>query len=188
LGNRPFERALERSAMPVLARTIARRKNRPSDFLMRNIHSQKSAIHVKGRSRGSSLRSSESRRRECRSGFGRSFARGNRFFQYPVEPVRRAIARVKSEGANAIVLTGHMGLKPRSGGRRFCEYRDGFDFGISRGGSVHRRAIPIRRFRVASRMARSSRKRTISEFTWDVSIFSLIAIPGSCCIGRRFAS
>jgi 2',3'-cyclic-nucleotide 2'-phosphodiesterase/3'-nucleotidase len=41
-------------------------------------------------------------------------------FQYPVEPVRRAIARAKSEGADAIVLTGHMGLKPRSGGDDFA--------------------------------------------------------------------
>ena len=41
-------------------------------------------------------------------------------FQYPVEPVRRAIARAKSEGADAIVLTGHMGLKPRRGGDDFA--------------------------------------------------------------------
>jgi 5'-nucleotidase / UDP-sugar diphosphatase len=41
-------------------------------------------------------------------------------FQYPVESVRRAIARAKSEGADAIVLTGHMGLKPRSGGDDFA--------------------------------------------------------------------
>jgi 2',3'-cyclic-nucleotide 2'-phosphodiesterase/3'-nucleotidase len=41
-------------------------------------------------------------------------------FQYPVEPVRRAIARAKGEGADAIVLTGHMGLKPRTGGDDFA--------------------------------------------------------------------
>jgi 5'-nucleotidase / UDP-sugar diphosphatase len=41
-------------------------------------------------------------------------------FQQPVEPVRRAIARAKSESADAIVLTGHMGLKPRSGGDDFA--------------------------------------------------------------------
>jgi 2',3'-cyclic-nucleotide 2'-phosphodiesterase (5'-nucleotidase family) len=41
-------------------------------------------------------------------------------FQYPVEPVRRAIAKAKSEGADAIVLTGHMGLKPRTGGDDFA--------------------------------------------------------------------
>jgi 5'-nucleotidase / UDP-sugar diphosphatase len=41
-------------------------------------------------------------------------------FQHPVEPVRRAIATANSEGADAIVLTGHMGLKPRTGGDDFA--------------------------------------------------------------------
>jgi len=47
------------------------------------------------------------------------FTRGIEF-QYPIEPVRRAIARANSEGANAIVLSGHMGLKTRSGGDDFA--------------------------------------------------------------------
>jgi 2',3'-cyclic-nucleotide 2'-phosphodiesterase/3'-nucleotidase len=37
-------------------------------------------------------------------------------FPHPVEPVRRAIAGAKREGADSIVLTGHMGLKTRTGG------------------------------------------------------------------------
>src|SRR5206468_12191468 len=41
-------------------------------------------------------------------------------FRHPVEPVRRAIASAKSEGADAIVLTGHMGLKTRTGGDDFA--------------------------------------------------------------------
>src|SRR5436309_1170840 len=41
-------------------------------------------------------------------------------FEYPVESVRRAMARAKSEGADAIVLAGHMGLKARSGGDDFA--------------------------------------------------------------------
>jgi 5'-nucleotidase len=41
-------------------------------------------------------------------------------FPYPVEPVRRAIAKAKSDGANAIVLAGHMGLKSRTGGDDFA--------------------------------------------------------------------
>src|SRR5205814_9297964 len=41
-------------------------------------------------------------------------------FQYPVEPVRRATMRAKSDGADAIVLSGHMGLKPRTGGDDFA--------------------------------------------------------------------
>jgi 2',3'-cyclic-nucleotide 2'-phosphodiesterase/3'-nucleotidase len=41
-------------------------------------------------------------------------------FRHPVEPVRRAIASAKRAGANAIVLTGHMGLKTRTGGDDFA--------------------------------------------------------------------
>jgi 2',3'-cyclic-nucleotide 2'-phosphodiesterase (5'-nucleotidase family) len=41
-------------------------------------------------------------------------------FQHPVESVRRAISKAKSEGAHAVVLTGHMGLKPRTGGDDFA--------------------------------------------------------------------
>jgi 2',3'-cyclic-nucleotide 2'-phosphodiesterase (5'-nucleotidase family) len=39
---------------------------------------------------------------------------------YPVEPVRRAVQEAKGDGANAIILAGHMGLKPRSGGDDFA--------------------------------------------------------------------
>ncbi len=41
-------------------------------------------------------------------------------FEHAVEPVRRAIARAQSESAHAIVLAGHMGLKPRGGGDDFA--------------------------------------------------------------------
>jgi 5'-nucleotidase / UDP-sugar diphosphatase len=41
-------------------------------------------------------------------------------FQFPVEPVRRAIRKAKGEGADAVVLAGHMGLKPRTGGDDFA--------------------------------------------------------------------
>ena len=41
-------------------------------------------------------------------------------FAHAVEPVRRAIVRAKSEGAHAIVLAGHMGPKPRTGGDDFA--------------------------------------------------------------------
>jgi len=47
------------------------------------------------------------------------FTRGIEF-QNPVEPVRRAIARAKGEGADVIVLSGHMGLKMRTGGDDFA--------------------------------------------------------------------
>ena len=41
-------------------------------------------------------------------------------FEHPVEPARRAIAEASKQGADAIVLTGHMGLKPRTGGDDFA--------------------------------------------------------------------
>jgi 2',3'-cyclic-nucleotide 2'-phosphodiesterase/3'-nucleotidase len=41
-------------------------------------------------------------------------------FVHPVEPVRRAMISAKSEGADAIILAGHMGLKPRGGGDDFA--------------------------------------------------------------------
>jgi len=41
-------------------------------------------------------------------------------FQHSIEPVRRAIASARSNGADAIILAGHMGLKPRSGGDDFA--------------------------------------------------------------------
>src|SRR6266540_4433164 len=41
-------------------------------------------------------------------------------FRHPVEPVRRAIATAKRAGADAMVLTGHMGLKTRTGGDDFA--------------------------------------------------------------------
>jgi len=51
--------------------------------------------------------------------FRPEFMRGIDFL-YPVEPVRRAISKAKSEGADAIVLAGHMGLKMQTGGDDFA--------------------------------------------------------------------
>ena len=45
---------------------------------------------------------------------------GSMEFQNPVEPVHRTIARAKGEGADAIVLSAHMGLKMRTGGDDFA--------------------------------------------------------------------
>jgi len=50
---------------------------------------------------------------------GPEFTRGIEF-ENPVEPVRRAMAAAKSEGADEIVLSGHMGLKMRTGGDDFA--------------------------------------------------------------------
>jgi 5'-nucleotidase / UDP-sugar diphosphatase len=41
-------------------------------------------------------------------------------FDFPIEPTRRAIAKAKEQDVNAIVLAGHMGFKPRTGGDDFA--------------------------------------------------------------------
>ena len=118
-GMQPFTNALQKSAMPVLgANTTLGGKpaGSPSDsqhlfakvkpFIVRHIEGIKVAI-VGITTPGMSF------------WLPREFTVGIDF-QHPVEPVRRAIAQAKSEGADAIVLTGHMGLKPRTGGDDFA--------------------------------------------------------------------
>ncbi len=118
-GIEPFHQALQRSTMPVLAaNTILEGKpageftdaNHPlakiRPFILKEIAGIKLAI-IGITTPGMSF------------WLPREFTRGIDF-QNPVEPVRRAIARAKSEGADAIVLTGHMGLKPRTGGDDFA--------------------------------------------------------------------
>ncbi|HJT44637.1 MAG TPA: 5'-nucleotidase C-terminal domain-containing protein, partial [Chthoniobacterales bacterium] len=51
--------------------------------------------------------------------FRSEFIRGLEF-KHSVEPVRRAISNAKREGADAIVLAGHMGLKSRGDGDDFA--------------------------------------------------------------------
>jgi len=118
-GIEPFQRALQRSIMPVLAaNTLLEGKPagefsdsqhpfaKIQPFILKEIAGIKIAI-IGVTTPGMPF------------WFRPEFARGIEF-QYPVEPVRRAIARAKSEGANTIVLTGHMGLKARSGGDDFA--------------------------------------------------------------------
>src|SRR5260370_15958210 len=108
-GVEPFLRAVERSTMPVLAANTSL-EGRPAGeisdaknpfakiqrYIMKEVAGIKIAI-VGVTTPGMPF--------WFRSEFVRGIA-----FQYPVEPVRRAIAKAKDEGANAIVLTGHMVL------------------------------------------------------------------------------
>jgi 5'-nucleotidase / UDP-sugar diphosphatase len=43
-------------------------------------------------------------------------------FQHPVEPVRRAIRQARAAGADAVILSGHMGLKEWPGGDDFANH------------------------------------------------------------------
>src|SRR5438132_2360258 len=118
-GIEPFSRAVARSTMPVLAANtllegrpageISDTKNpfsKIQPYILKEIAGIKIAI-IGVTTPGMPF------------WFRPEFARGIDF-QYPVEPVRRAIAKAKNEGANAIVLSGHMGLKARTGGDDFA--------------------------------------------------------------------
>src|SRR6266571_4008396 len=118
-GVEPFHQALQRSRMPVLAVNTMLEGKTAGEFpdakhpyakiqpsILKEIAGIKLAI-IGITTPGMSF------------WLPREFTRGLDF-QQPVEPVRRAIARAKSEGADAIVLTGHMGLKPRTGGDDFA--------------------------------------------------------------------
>jgi 2',3'-cyclic-nucleotide 2'-phosphodiesterase (5'-nucleotidase family) len=118
-GIEPFHQALQRSTMPVLAaNTILEGKSagefadakhplaKIQPFILKEIAGIKLAI-IGITTPGMSF------------WLPREFTRGIDFRQ-PVEPVRRAIAKARSEGSDAIVLTGHMGLKPRTGGDDFA--------------------------------------------------------------------
>src|SRR5947207_4682053 len=118
-GIEPFEHALQRSTMPVLAANTLLEGKPAGEFsdaknpfagiqpyILKEIGGIKIAI-IGVTTPGMSF------------WFRPEFTRGIDF-QHPIEPVRRAIAMAKSEGAAAVVLTGHMGLKPRSGGDDFA--------------------------------------------------------------------
>jgi 2',3'-cyclic-nucleotide 2'-phosphodiesterase/3'-nucleotidase len=118
-GMQPFQQALHRSAMPVLAaNTLLEGKPagefpdakhpfaRIQPFILKQVAGIKLAI-IGVTTPGMPFWL----RPEFTHGID---------FQYPVEPVRRTIAKAKNEGADAIVLTGHMGLKPRTGGDDFA--------------------------------------------------------------------
>ena len=119
-GIEPFTNALRKSAMPVLgANTMLEGKPagcsssdsqhpfaKVQPFLIKEIAGIKVAI-IGITTPGMSF------------WLPREFTVGIKF-QHPVQPVRRAIAKAQTEGADAIVLTGHMGLKPRTGGDDFA--------------------------------------------------------------------
>src|SRR6266571_2372489 len=118
-GIEPFERALERSTMPVLAANTLVEGKPSGDFLEAKHPLAKLQSFTLKEIAGIKLAIIGITTPGMLFWFRPEFARGIDF-QYPVEPVRRAIASAKSEGADAVVLTGHMGLKPRSGGDDFA--------------------------------------------------------------------
>jgi 2',3'-cyclic-nucleotide 2'-phosphodiesterase/3'-nucleotidase len=118
-GIEPFHDALRKSAMPVLAANLLFEGTSAGEFQdvkhpMANVHPMivKEILGIKVAIIGITTP-------------GMSFWLPQELtpgleFPHPVEPVRRAIAKVKRDGADAILVTGHMGLKSRTGGDDFA--------------------------------------------------------------------
>ena len=118
-GIEPFHQALQRSTMPVLAANAMLEGKRAGEFPDANHPLAKIQPFILKEIAGIKLAIIGITTPGMSFWLPREFTRGIDF-QHPVEPVRRAIARANSEGADAIVLTGHMGLKPRTGGDDFA--------------------------------------------------------------------
>ena len=118
-GIQPFQRALERSTMPVLAANTLLEGKRAGEFSDAKNPFAKIHPYILKEIGGIKIAIIGVTTPGMPFWFRPEFARGIDF-QYPVESVRRAIAMAKSEGADAIVLTGHMGLKSRTGGDDFA--------------------------------------------------------------------
>jgi 2',3'-cyclic-nucleotide 2'-phosphodiesterase/3'-nucleotidase len=115
----PFHQALQRSRMPVLAANTLLEGKPAGEFVDAKHPLAKIQPFILKEIAGIKLAVIGITTPGMSFWLPREFTRGIGF-QQPVEPVRRAIAKAKSEGADAIVLTGHMGLKPRTGGDDFA--------------------------------------------------------------------
>jgi 5'-nucleotidase / UDP-sugar diphosphatase len=115
----PFHQALQRSAMPVLAANTVLEGKPAVDFPDAKDPLAKIKPFILKEIAGIRLAIIGVTTPGMSFWLPREFTPGINF-QHPVDPVRRAIVKAKSNGADAIVLTGHMGLKPRAGGDDFA--------------------------------------------------------------------
>jgi 5'-nucleotidase / UDP-sugar diphosphatase len=118
-GMQPFQQALQCSAMPVLAANTLLEGKPAGEFPDAKHPFAKIQPFILKQVAGIKLAIIGVTTPGMQFWLRPEFTQGIEF-QYPVEPVRRAIAKAKRQGADAIVLTGHMGLKPRSGGDDFA--------------------------------------------------------------------
>ena len=118
-GMESFEQALRQSNMPVLAANMLLEGRRAGEFPDANHPFAKIQPFILREIAGVKLAIVGVTTPGMPFWLWPEFTRGLDF-RHPVEPVRRAIARAKSGGADAIVLTGHMGLKNRTGGDDFA--------------------------------------------------------------------
>jgi 2',3'-cyclic-nucleotide 2'-phosphodiesterase/3'-nucleotidase len=118
-GMESFEQALRQSNMPVLAANVLLEGRRAGEFPDANHPFAKIQPFILKEIAGIKLAVVGVTTPGMPFWLWPEFTRGLDF-RHPVEPVRRAIATAKSGGADAIVLTGHMGLKNRTGGDDFA--------------------------------------------------------------------
>ena len=118
-GMRTFQEALQRSAMPVLAANTLLEEKRAGEFPDPKHPFAKIQPFVLKEMAGIKLAIIGVTTPGMPFWLRPEFIQGMDF-EYPVEPVRRAIEKAKIEGAHAIILSGHMGLKARTGGDDFA--------------------------------------------------------------------
>jgi 2',3'-cyclic-nucleotide 2'-phosphodiesterase/3'-nucleotidase len=119
-GIDPFIDAVRRSSMPVLGANIALGDHRAGEFSADSSHPfVKIRPYLLKEVAGIRIAIIGITTPGMQYWFRREFIRDLNFL-YPIEPVRRAMVQAKSEGANAIVIAGHMGLKSRGGGDDFA--------------------------------------------------------------------
>jgi len=118
-GVEPFLQALRRSTMPVLAANTLLEGKSAGEFADAGHAFAKIRPYLLKEIAGIKIAIIGITTPGMQFWFRPEFTKGIDF-QFPVEPVRRAVARAKGDGAHAIVLAGHMGLKERSGGDDFA--------------------------------------------------------------------
>src|SRR5947207_6824499 len=118
-GVEPFMKALTKSKMPVLATNMSMEGKASGEILDSENPFAKVRPYILKEIDGIKIAIIGVTTPGVPFWFRPEFIRGFDF-EYSVEPVRRAITKAKSDGAEAIVLGGHMGLKPRSGGDDFA--------------------------------------------------------------------
>ena len=118
-GIEPFLRSVEHSAMPVLAANTLLEGKTAGDFGDAHHPFAKIQPFILKEIAGIKIAIVGLTTPGMPFWFPPKFIAGMEF-QNPVEPVRRAIRRARSLGADAVVLAGHMGLKERTGGDDFA--------------------------------------------------------------------
>jgi 5'-nucleotidase / UDP-sugar diphosphatase len=118
-GIEPFRQAVARSAMPVLAANTRLEGKAAGDIGQASRIFAKIQPFVVKEIAGIKIAVIGLTTPGMPFWFPRRFIDGIEF-ENPVEPARRAIRTAKAQGADLIVLAGHMGLKERTGGDDFA--------------------------------------------------------------------